>query len=103
MKFAEMMGEWMKDRMAFQRTAGELYGWTERDYALFNQGLSMGVNLMLSATDSRSDDGKGYRIVDEEGDVIPFYAAPVEGEVVDMINSPPGIIVQIWNIAGINT
>lgn len=89
-----------------QVTEGKL---TERELACFNQGLDMGVGILLSLTDSREDNKALYRITNTEGEFIPFYAdnhpSGFIKEADGNFKSEEGLIVAIqnWDINKINS
>jgi hypothetical protein len=65
--------EWRKQRMEFQAGVAEQFGWSARELSFYEQGMTMGLNIMLSLTDSRDGADAKFRLTDGAGNFIPFY------------------------------
>ncbi|MNN02547.1 hypothetical protein D3C81_1152090 [compost metagenome] len=105
-EFIETMQGWAISRIEFQASVGKEHGWSTRDIAIYSQGLQMGVDLVIAATDSRELNEAQFRITDTEGNFIPFYADNHPSGHINLgkgkFESLPGLIVSIWDIDLIN-
>lgn len=99
----EIRGAFIAQMQAWQKSRHQINdinrNWTDREKAIYDAGFQDGVGCVIASTDSRELNGATFRIVDLNGDFVPFYDGdrPEYGGVTEEeMSSHPGLIVAIF-------